>query len=205
MAVRLLLIDEQPLVREGLRSRLEATGRFTVVGETDDLEEATRLTLTLAPELVVLDIGLCRKKGMELARSLLAIEPAPAVLILTMQDNEECIAEAIRAGVRGYVLKKSPTHQVISAIEAVATGGTYYSRVVVNVLNRGMSPPLLSRREREVLVHVVEGYSNKETARLLNLSVRTIETHRETIRRKLGAESTLDLVRQAVQMGLINF
>lgn len=205
MAVRLLLIDDQPLVREGLRCRLESTGRFTVVGEADDLDEAMQLARTLAPELVVLDIGMCHKKGMELARSLLAMQPAPAVLILTMQDNKECIAEAFRAGVRGYVLKKSPTHQVISAIEAVATGGTYYSRVAVSALNREMSQPVLSRREREVLVHVVEGYSNKETARLLNLSVRTIETHRETIRRKLGAESTLDLFRQAVQMGLISF
>lgn len=205
MVIRLILIDDQPLIREGLRFRLEATGRFSVVGETNDTNEALQLAKTLAPQLAVIDIGSCRTRGTQLTRSLLMAQPSLAVLIFTMIDNDESITAAIRAGARGYVLKNAQTHEIVTAIEMVAAGGTYYSDAAVKALTRIGTQPPLSQREREVLAYVAEGYSNKETARRLNLSVRTVETHRETIRRKLGAENTLDLVRQAVQMGLINF
>ena len=198
MTTRLIIVDDQPLFREGLRYHLESTGKFHVIGETNNGEEVMRLMQELKPDLAILDIGSC---GIELTRSLCKACPLIAVLILTMVDNDE---RALRAGASGYVLKSSPIKQIIAASEVVASGGTYYSSAAMRPLNSESSYSPLSQREREVLTHIVKGYSNKETARLLNISFRTIESHRQTIRRKLGAKRAVELVRRAIQLGLVD-
>ena len=201
MTTRLIIVDDQPLVREALRYLLESTGSFRVIGEIANTEEAFQLILELMPDLAVLDIG---SRGIELTSSLRKAHPSIAILILTMFDNDECVVRAIRAGANGYVLKNSPVKQIITAIEIVASGGTCYGSAATRSISRESFRSPLSRREREVLAHIVKGYSNKETARLLNISVRTIESHRQTIRRKLGAKRSVELVSRAFQMGLID-
>jgi DNA-binding NarL/FixJ family response regulator len=129
--------------------------------------------------------------------------PGVAVLVLSMYADDDYVGRSVRAGARGYVLKDSPMHQIVAAVEAVAAGGTYYTSSIVEAM-RGESTYLpLSPREREILNHLIEGSSNKEIARKLKLSVRTIESHREAIRRKLGAERIVDLIKQAVRFGLV--
>jgi DNA-binding NarL/FixJ family response regulator len=153
------------------------------------------------PHLALIDVGLTDISGIELARQLRQRHPRVAVLILSMHDNPDYVAQAVRAGARGYVLKNSSTQQIIAAIDAVAAGGTYFSSDVIGAVSAGTHTNL-SNREQDVLNHIVEGRSSKEIARLLKLSARTVETHRQTIKRKLGIDSSAGLVKWAIKNGL---
>jgi DNA-binding NarL/FixJ family response regulator len=203
MSIRVMLVDDHPIVREGVRRQLEAISHFRVVGEAANSDEALCVAREHKPDIALIDIGLPGTDGIELMRLLLQQNPAMAVLILSMYDDEEYVGRAVRAGARGYVLKDSGARQIVAAVEAIAAGGTYYTSTVVGAIRRGSTHSPLSPREREILTYLVEGRSNKEIAKQLKLSVRTIETHRETIRRKLGAERIVDLIRQAVRYGLV--
>lgn len=202
-SIRLVIVDDHPLVRDGLRARLEAVPRFEVIGEAGSGAEALALA-ERTPELMLVDIGMKDMSGIRLTEELGRRHPTVRVLILSMYDNAEYVAGAIRAGARGYVLKDASSQEIIAAIEAVAAGGTYYSAPLARALVEPPPVDNLTEREREVLIQLAQGLDNKTIARRLNISVRTIETHRLSLRRKLGIEGAVGLAKYAIKRGLIS-
>lgn len=201
MTSRLLLVDDHPLVLYGLRRRLESAPNLQVVGEASCAREALHQAEQHEPDIAVIDLGLPDTSGLELTSLLLRRAPNLAVLIMTIYEGDDHVLGAIDAGARGYILKNAPIAQVISALEALAAGGSFFSPNVIRMM-RGSSPAVaLSERQRRILDYLAEGYSSKEIAKLLDVSVRTIESHRVVIKRKLGADSTVDLLRRAVRLG----
>lgn len=198
--VRILLVDDHPLVRDGLRARLEAAPHLRVVGEAGSGQEALEQAGLLPPDLVLMDVNMRGGSGIEATAQLNARYPGIAVLMLSMHDKPEYVSQAMQAGARGYVLKDAPGKDIVLAIDAVMGGGIYYSAALARQL---ASPHLpdnqLTLREQEVLRHIAAGQSNKQIARELDLSVRTVETHRLNIKRKLGIEGQAELIRFAVQ------
>lgn len=201
MTTRLLLVDDHPLVRHGLRLRLESAPSLQVVSEASCAEESLQRAQEYEPDIAVVDLGLPDTSGLELTTLLLQRAPNLAVLIMTMYAGDDYIVRAVDAGARGYILKDAPIAQVVSAIEALAAGGSFFSSDVMRLMKSGSPAVALSGRQRQILDYLVEGYSNKEIARLLDVSVRTIESHRLVIKRKLGAERAVDLLRRAVRLG----
>ena len=198
--IRLLLVDDHPLVRDGLRARLEVVPGFEVVGEAGNADEALAQMAALRPSLVLMDVGMKDVNGIDLTAMLLAREPALQVLMLSMYDNPEYVQRAMQAGARGYVLKDAPASEIIAAIEAVAGGGTFLSPAVSKRLFRNQAPrPLLSSRESQILSALARGLSSKQIAREMDVSVRTVETHRQSIKRKLSLEGQAELIKYAVE------
>ena len=205
--LRLLLVDDHPLVRDGLRARLAAVPDIAVVAEAGSAEEALRILETVdpCPDLALVDVGLRGMNGIELVAELRSRHPGIAALILTMYANVEYVTKAIRAGARGYVLKDSPSREIIAAITAVAAGGTFYGTgVPISTIHRDNDKNLLTEREREVLILVAKGCSNKRVAQTLDISVRTVETHRLSVRRKLDIDTPAGLVKYALEQGWIS-
>ncbi len=202
-AVRLVIVDDHSLVRDGLRARLSVVPELEVIGEAASGDEALELAAALGPDLMLVDVGMRGMNGIELATQLRLRHPGIRVLMLSMYDNREYVLSAIRAGARGYVLKESPTEEILSAISAVCAGGNYFSAQISNlVLQQGAGAmPQLTAREHEVLLLLAHGRSNKLVARHLDISVRTVETHRLSLRRKLGVDSPSDLLKIAVTNG----
>jgi DNA-binding NarL/FixJ family response regulator len=200
--VRLVIVDDHPLVRDGLRARLSVVAAVRVIGEAASGAEALVLAARLAPDLMLVDVGMKGMNGIELALALRQRHPAIKVLMLSMYDNREYVRSAVRAGARGYVLKESPAGEILAAIEAVRDGGAYFSAGVSALADQSEPPaPQLTTREHEVLVRLAHGRSNKAVARELDISVRTVETHRLSLRRKLGADSASELLKIAVANG----
>ncbi len=200
--IRLVIVDDHSLVRDGLRARMSVVAGLEVVGEASGGAEALVLAARLMPDLMLVDVGMRGMNGIELATALRERHPSIRVLMLSMYDNREYVLSAIRAGARGYVLKESPTEEILAAISAVWSGGTYFSAQVSSlVAQRGTSAPQLTAREHEVLLLLAHGRSNKLVAQLLDISVRTVETHRLSLRRKLGVDSASDLLKIAVTNG----
>ncbi|TAL92553.1 MAG: response regulator transcription factor [Rhodanobacter sp.] len=200
----LILVDDHPLVRDGLRVHLEAVPGLHVVGECGSGREALNLAATLRPDIALVDISMPDIDGLELVSRLRRLEPAPECIILSMFDKPEYVRQSVRAGSRGYVLKDSPAGDILTAIEAVASGGNYYSAALVQGLASLAQPaPGLTKREREILILVAGGASNKRIAQICGISCRTVETHRLSTRRKLGIESTAGLVRYAMEQSWI--
>jgi DNA-binding NarL/FixJ family response regulator len=195
---RILLVDDHPLVRDGLRARLEAVPHFRVVAEAGNAAEA--LERAQGVDLVLMDINMKGGSGIEATTQLVRHYPGIAVLILSMHDKLEYVAQAMQAGARGYVLKDAPGRDIVLAIDTVMSGGIYYSAAVARQLARpALHDDQLTVREQQVLRHIANGQSNKQIARELDLSVRTVETHRLNIKRKLGIEGQAELIRFAVQ------
>ncbi|SEK36297.1 two component transcriptional regulator, LuxR family [Roseateles sp. YR242] len=198
--VRILLVDDHPLVREGLRSRLQGESRYLVVGEAGSAEEAMVMMVSTQPQVVLLDVGLKGHNGIQLAQTMLERRHDLQVLMYSMYDNPEYVQRALQAGARGYVLKDAPAGEIVAAIDAVAAGGTFLSPGVAKRMFRSQQPrPLLSPRESEILTALGRGESSKQIAKTLNLSVRTVETHRQNIKRKLELEGQAELIRYAVE------
>jgi len=199
--VRILLVDDHPLVRDGLRARLETIPHFSVVAEAGNADDALTHAASARVDLALMDINLAGPvNGLELTARFHALHPEIAVLMLSMHDKAEYVTQAIQAGARGYVLKDAPATDIISAIDTVVSGGIYYSAGLARQLARPIAPvQLLTPREREVLQCIATGKSNKHIARELDLSVRTVETHRLNIKRKLGIEGQADLIRFALE------
>jgi DNA-binding NarL/FixJ family response regulator len=201
---RLILVDDHPLVRDALRLQFENEPTLTVVGEADDAEAALALAAELTPDLALVDIGLRGlHNGIDLTVKLRARYPDIAVLILSMHNSNDYVTQALRAGARGYLLKHSTISQIVAAIEIVVAGGTYYSSEVSDAMSSDPKLPVLSRRERQVLDCLVNGETNKATAKTLHLSVRTVETYRLALKRKLKATTVTDMIRQAITRGLV--
>ncbi len=210
--IRLLLVDDHPVVRRGLCSCLERQPHLTVVGEAADGQEGLRKARELAPDLVLMDIDMPRLNGLAAAEMLRQEMPAIKVLVLSMYSNADYIMRILESGARGFVLKEAPLEELVRAIEAVQAGETFFSPQIANValsqFVRGNGPGAqlsnLTGREREVLVAISEGLSNKEIACRLNVGVRTVETHRERIMSKLNIHSVAGLTRFAIQKGLVS-
>lgn len=196
-----MLVDDHPLVRDGLRARLEAVAGFQVVAEAACADEALQHARTLHIDLILMDINLRGgANGIDLTAQFHAAFPDIAILILSMHDKAEYVMQSIQAGARGYVLKDAPGQDIVHAIETVISGGIYYSAALAKTLSRPMLPGfLLTSRERQVLQHIALGESNKQIARALELSVRTVETHRLNIKRKLGIDGQAELIKFAVE------
>ena len=201
--VRLVIVDDHSLVRDGLRARLSVVSGLQVVGEAACGAEALELAAALAPDMMLVDVGMRCMNGIELATALRRRHPSIRVLMLSMYDNREYVLSAVRAGARGYVLKELPTEEILAAISAVCAGGNYFSAQIQNlVLQPGASAATtLTAREHEVLLLLAHGRSNKLVARALDISVRTVETHRLSLRRKLGVDSPSALLKIAVTSG----
>jgi len=200
--IRVVIVDDHSLVRDGLRARLSVVPGLQVVGEAASGEQALALAAADPPDLMLVDVGMRGMNGIELATALRERHPQIRVLMLSMYDNREYVLSAIRAGARGYVLKESPTEEIIAAISAVWAGGNYYSAQVSSlVAQSGRMASPLTAREHEVLLLLAHGRSNKLVARHLDISVRTVETHRLSLRRKLGVDSASDLLKIALANG----
>lgn len=198
--IKILLVDDHPLVRDGLRARLEAMPQFQVVAEAGGAAEALEQAAGHPVDLVLMDINMRGVNGIEATAQFTKAFPHIAVLILSMHDKMEYVSQAIQAGARGYVLKDAPGKDIVVAIETVMSGGIYYSAALARQLAQPQPQDnQLTSREHEVLRHIANGESNKQIARALDLSVRTVETHRLNIKRKLGIEGQAELIRFAVQ------
>ncbi|MGC3986713.1 MAG: response regulator transcription factor [Pseudorhodoferax sp.] len=198
--VRLFLVDDHPLVRDGLRARLGSVPWIRVVGEAGSAAEALDLLDAAAPDLLLMDVGMKDMNGLELAARVLQGPRPPHVVMLSMYDNPEYVQQALQLGARGYVLKDAPAAEIVAAIEAAAAGGIFLSPAVSRRLFRKAEPrPLLTPREAEILAALGRGESSKQIARDLSLSVRTVEAHRQSIKRRLGIDTLPELIRYAVE------
>ena len=203
--IRIGLVDDHSLVRDGIKSLLAIVDTVEVIGEAENGHEALYLVEQFQPDLLLVDIGLKDMNGLELTRRLKQHSPFLKILILSMYDNFEYVSESIRSGASGYVLKNSPSREIIAAIEAIASGGTFYSADIAQKLIADKDTDKeLTPRESEVLYKMVQGMNNKEMARELNISVRTVETHRLSIRRKLNIDKPAALAKYALDHGLVS-
>ncbi|RQH03915.1 response regulator [Paraburkholderia dinghuensis] len=200
---RIVLVDDHPLVRDGLRARLEAVAGFVVAGEADNADEALALAATLEPDLVLMDVGMAGMNGIALAGIFHERFPAIRVLMLSMHDNVEYVTEAVRAGASGYVLKDSPSTEIVRAIEAVLAGQTFFSAGlgarIIQASAKATPVERLTPRELDILDALAQGLSSKQIAQREGLSVRTVETHRLNLKRKLDIEGQAELIKFAVE------
>jgi two-component system response regulator NreC len=211
--LRVLLADDHSIVRRGLRGLLESAGQ-TVVAEAGDGLEAMRFCEALRPDLLILDIGMPRLRGIEVAARAHKLDRPPGVIILSVHGDESYIMRALAAGARAYLLKSATDEDLLPAIRTVAAGKPFFSPAVTAVLVEDYvrrlqqrrltdSYHLLTDREKEVLQLLAEGRSNKEVATLLDLGVSTIDTHRANLMQKLSLHNTAEIVLYAVRKRLI--
>ncbi|MEO6056802.1 MAG: response regulator transcription factor [Gemmatimonadales bacterium] len=211
--IRVLVADDHAIVRSGIRHVLETEPGFAVVGEASNGAEAIDLALALAPDVAVLDISMHGVTGLQAAAELRRQCPDTRVLMLSMHDNTEYVLESLRMGVHGYLLKDSAAAELGAAIRAVCRGESFFSPPVARQLGAvargelgGQRPGTLAQltaRERQVLVGVAEGRTNKEIAQELGISHRTVESHRESLMRKLDVYTVAGLTKIALEEGLI--
>lgn len=211
--LRVLVVDDHALVREGVAALLREEPDLEVVGEAADGKTALRLAEEVAPDVVVMDIGLPDMNGIEVTRQLRAKLPGVRVLALTVHEKDEYMEEMLRSGASGYVLKKAAALDLVAAIRRVCRGEValdpematgYVLRRSLHAQNEPPVPPSpLSEREREVLQLIAEGYTNREIARLLSISEKTVQTHRGNIMNKLRAHNTAELLREARRLDLL--
>jgi two-component system response regulator NreC len=208
MPTRVLLADDHSLVRQGLKALLEKQG-FQIVCEASDGQETIRSVEKTQPDVAILDISMPILNGVDAARELAKSSPRTRVILLTQHDEDQYVTEALRAGARGYVLKSQAAQDLVHAIQEVCRGSVYLSpnisgAVVDAYLSKTYaSPDPLSGRERQVLQLVGEGKSTKEIAAQLGISVKTAESHRARLMKKLDIHETASLVRYAIRHGLI--
>lgn len=208
MPLRVILADDHLMVRQGLRTLLEKAG-FEVAAEAGDGQEATRLAEKFLPDVAIVDLSMPVLNGLDCARLILKLSPRTKTILLTMYSEERYVVEALRAGIKGYVLKTQAAEDLIQAVREVSQSGLYLSpgvsRVVVDAyLNETRYPPdPLTTRERQVLQLVAEGKSTKEVAAVLGIGAKTAEAHRSRIMKKLDIHETASLVRYAIRRGLI--
>jgi two-component system response regulator NreC len=208
MPIRVVLADDHALVRQGLKALLEREG-FQVAGEASDGQEVVRLVSNLRPDVAILDIGMPILNGIDAARELQKSSPRTKTILLTRHDEDQYVTEALRGGVKGYVLKNQAATDLVHAIREVSRGGIYLSpnisRTVVEALVSKSELPAdpLTSRERQVLQLVGEGKSSKEVATLLGISLKTAESHRTRLMQKLDIHETASLVRYAIRRGII--
>jgi two-component system, NarL family, response regulator NreC len=213
--LRIVLADDHTVVRSGLRALLERHQNFEVVGEAENGRDVVTLSASLRPDIVVMDVGMPLLNGIEAAAALLKQSPSTGVIVLSMYSDESYVMRALKAGARGYLLKDSAAPDLLSAIDAVSNGRSFFSPSIRELLAEDYvrvlrqkgevdSYELLSPREREILQLLAEGKTNKEVAATLFISPYTVETHRGNILEKLGLHSAAELILYAVRKGIIH-
>ncbi len=210
--IKILIADDHDVMRRGIRQLLETQPGWEVCGEASNGREAVDLVANLKPHVAIVDIGMPEMNGLEAARAMKKVSPRTEVLIFTMHDTEQLVHEVLSAGARGYVLKSDASRHLINAVEALAEHKPFFtSDVAATILDgylnvaggEAQSASVLTPREREIIQLLAEGKTNKEVANSLGISVKTAETHRAAIMRKLELKSTADLVRYAVRNNII--
>jgi two-component system nitrate/nitrite response regulator NarL len=209
--IKVLVVDDHPVVRKGISACLARHPHIQVVGEAANGREALCLARELRPDIALMDIDMPQMNGLAATEALRRELPELKVLVLSIDSNTEHVLSIIQSGARGYILKDAPTAELVRAIEIVQAGEAYFSsdvaRVALNKYVQGQAASgntiPLTNREREVLILIADGLSNKEIACRLNVGVRTVETHRERIMRKLDIHSIAGLTKYALSQGLI--
>lgn len=212
-AARIVIADDHEMVRRGVVSTLADVERWTVVAQADNGREAAALVEMHKPDIAILDLSMPELNGLDATRRILAVRPETCVLILTAHESEQLVREVLNAGARGYVLKSDAGRILVRAVEALLEGQTFFTskvaRLVLDGYLRGSGSErqdvaqILSAREREIVQLLAEGASNKDVARALGISVKTAETHRSNIMRKMEFASLSDLVKYAVRNKII--
>ncbi|HVI08412.1 MAG TPA: response regulator transcription factor [Candidatus Binatia bacterium] len=211
--LRILVADDHEVARRGIRSLLEGHPGWEICGEAKDGREAVDMGNALKPDIFLLDIGMPNLNGLDAARQILAMLPDARILILTIHDSEQVVREVLSAGARGFLLKSDAGRDLIAAVEALQNRRTFFTPRVAQMMLDGYLRPqtendtstqcVLTPREREVIQLVAEGKTTKEIASALNLSVKTAETHRTNLMRKLDLHSVADLTLYAVRNGIV--
>ncbi|WP_394213276.1 response regulator [Enterovibrio calviensis] len=208
----LLLADDHVLLQDGLIERLSKQPQFSILGAANDGDSAIDKALSLKPDILLTDISMPHKSGLEVLSVLRDKAPEIKVVILSMHNNKEYIMTAMRGGAKGYVLKDVSSQELVQALDIIANGGSYFSAGVSETLMESMSELenkdhddiLPTPREKDVLILIANGACNKTIARELDISVRTVETHRLRVKKKLGVTSTAGLVKYAFEQGWVN-
>ncbi len=215
--IRVLLADDHTIVRQGLRALLDTHEDIEIVGEAENGRQAFEKTEQISPDIVVLDITMPYLNGIEATRKIKKMNPEIKVIVLTVHDSEEYVHQILQAGASGYLLKESAVSDLVSAINAVNKGDVFLSPTISKVVVKDYikhtggetrafdSLDVLTSREREVLQLIAEGHTNREVARLLKLSVKTIDVHRARIKEKLNISDTAGLIKYSIRKGLIKF
>lgn len=210
--IRVLIVDDHAVLRDGIRSLLERQGDITVIGEAGNGREALSKVSELLPDIVLMDVAMPDMNGIEATRQIKELYPQVNVLVLTQHDNREYVSTLLQAGASGYALKRSGGKEVINAIRNVYEQGAFLEPSVTRHLLDEYTQPSetsqqaashLTERERQVLKLVVSGWSNKEIAQSLSISPKTVSVHRSNLMAKLGVQNSFELMRYAVQHGLI--
>lgn len=205
-----MIVDDHDAVRRGVRSVVETTPCYQIVGEASNGRQALELAREKQPDIAIIDYSLPELNGLDLAHGMRRVAPRTEILLFTMHDREELIMEVLRAGVRGFVLKSDAEKHLLAALDALSLRRPYFSGAVSETLldrfldNKPEScASSLTHREREVVQLIAEGRINKEIAHRLDISVKTVETHRASAMHKLKLRTTADLVRYAVRNGIV--
>ncbi len=202
--IKVLLADDHPLVQDGIRTRFEDIEDIEVIGVANDGRELLEKAEALNPDVIIADISMPYINGLEATRLLSKSHPEIKVLILTMHDNREYMQNAIDSGAKGYILKDQPTNEMIEAVRSIYKGEQHFCSSATEVLgNKVKSSNALTKREKAILVELLNGLNNKNISEKLSISVRTVECHRGNIYRKLDTHSMAGLIRYAKKHGYI--
>ncbi|MFA5973698.1 MAG: response regulator transcription factor [Lentimicrobiaceae bacterium] len=213
-SIKVLLAEDHTILRKGLCSLLENEYGIEVVGEAENGREAIEKTELLHPDVLVLDISMPLLNGIEVTRQLKKKFPDLKILILTMHATDEFVFEVLNAGAKGYVIKKAAPDELVSAIHAVSVGQSYFSPEISKMLldrvtetgpmhDESIIYKILTEREREILQLVAEGHSSREISEMLFISIKTVENHRANIMEKLGLHNLAELIKYAINKGII--
>jgi DNA-binding NarL/FixJ family response regulator len=208
-STRILLADDHTILREGIRFILESKSGFVVVAEVANGRDAVQKTRELKPDIVIMDVSMPILNGVEATRQIVEIMPRCKVLVLTMHEDRETVRQILKAGASGCLIKRSAASDLFTAIEAVLRGEAFFSPSVSKMLLEdyievsGPVEEILSNREKEILQAFGEGRTNMEIADLLHISVKTVEGHKDNIKKKLGVRDQVHLIKYAIQKGLI--
>lgn len=207
---RILVVDDHAVLRQGMKHLIDAEPDMEVVGEAEDGAEAIRIAATLRPDIIVMDLSMPNLSGAGATRRLKAAHPSCKVLVLTVHEDRGYLKELLEAGATGYMLKRAAADELIHALRAIAAGNVYVDarladKLVSTLVGRRVGTPdnttELTRREQDVLRRIADGYSNKEIAAMLEISVKTVETYKARSMEKLGLRGRVDIVRVARERG----
>jgi len=211
--IRLLLVDDHTILRQGLRRLFEVDGEFQVVGEAKNGREAVDLARDLKPDVIIMDLAMPALNGLDATRRILKAEPGAKVLVLSMYIDDDYVTQALDIGVSGYLLKDAPARELLGAVRTIAKGETHFTPRIpaatveryraARVGNGRRGPVDLTHREREVLKLLAEGHTVRAVAEVLHLSQKTVDTHKTNLMRKLGLHNRVELVKYAIQNKLI--
>jgi len=210
MKIRILLADDHPMIRAGFKSMLDKNERFEIVGEAGNGKELIALAGEVNPEIILVDISMPIMSGLDVLEELSNMIPGVRLIVLTMHEEREYILRALKSGAAGYLLKNIERFELERAIITVYEGGKYFSPIVTNILAETVSKPEANEaaevtpREKEVLELVAKGNSTKQIADLLGISIRTVESHRINMLKKMKVNNTAGLIRKAIELKIIS-